>query len=132
MTSFSQPPTAQTPFIFPSSPEKASTASPTKRGRNKAKGGAATTSTPSDGKDGAPVYFSIDDLLLYNAFFADFGPLHIGHLYRFSVYLHNILADAAYEKRRIVLWSKDDSRSTSLHHCPAISASRRLRNLRPR
>src|SRR5690554_2699748 len=38
-----------------------------------------------------PCYFSIDDSLLYNAFHHDFGPLHIGHLYRFAVQFHDIL-----------------------------------------
>jgi hypothetical protein len=35
--------------------------------------------------------YGIDDTLLYNAFHADFGPLHIGHLYRFAVLFHEIL-----------------------------------------
>jgi len=59
------------------------------------------------------MYFSIDKTLLYNAFHADFGPLHIGHLYRFAVQLHEVLADPANEDRGVVFWSYSDSRSRS-------------------
>jgi hypothetical protein len=59
-----------------------------------------------------PVYFSIDRTLLYNAFHADFGPLHIGHLYRFAVQLHEILSDPNHEDRPVVFWSGPDARST--------------------
>ena len=61
-----------------------------------------------------PVYFSIDKTLLYNAFHGDFGPLHIGHLYRFAVQLHEVLGDPANEERAVVFWSSADSRSTSM------------------
>ena len=106
LAAYSSAPTAKTPFVVPLK----SSASPTKRTPK-------SRHVPSSAKlAGAlpPVYFSVDDVLLYNAFFADFGPLHIGHLYRFSVYLHNILCDKEYEGRRVVLWSKPDARST----CP--------------
>jgi cell division cycle 14 len=104
LASFTRPPTPQTPFHYPYKQEKAQT--PSKRsGRARlAAAEAVEASIP-------PVYFSVDELLLYNAFYADFGPLHIGHLYRFAVYLHNILGDPAHEKRRIVLWSRPDARS---------------------
>jgi len=64
------------------------------------------------------VYFSIDENLLYNAFHADFGPLHIGHLYRFAVQLHDVLGDPANNERGVVFWSKADSRSTTHFHFP--------------
>ena len=113
LASYTHPPTAETPFPFPVKSEKRSStsSSPSKRSA-KSSGGA--TSAARSATELPPVYFSIDEVLLYNAFFADFGPLHIGHLYRFSVYLHNILGDPACEGRRIVLWSKADSRSESL------------------
>lgn len=41
----------------------------------------------------------------------DFGPLHIGHMYRFSLWLHDILLTAEKEGKVIVLWSYADSRS---------------------
>ncbi|KAI9882464.1 MAG: hypothetical protein M1823_005790 [Watsoniomyces obsoletus] len=110
---FAQTPTAQTPFPYPAKPEKASQ-SPVRRN---AKIKPTPMPSQSDGNDLPPVYFSIDDLLLYNAFFADFGPLHIGHLYRFAVYLHNILGNPEYEKRRVVIWSKADARSRANTAC---------------
>lgn len=58
-----------------------------------------------------PYYFSIDRSLLYNAFHADFGPLHIGHLYRFAVTLHDVLGAPENENRPVVFWSSADSRS---------------------
>jgi cell division cycle 14 len=57
------------------------------------------------------VYFSVDNQLLYNAFHADFGPLHIGHLYRFAVTLHDVLAAPENADRDIVFWSYADARS---------------------
>lgn len=64
-----------------------------------------------------PVYFTCDDELLYNRFHADFGPLHIGHLYRFAVQLHEILGDPANAGRGVVFWSKPDSRSRANAAC---------------
>lgn len=66
---------------------------------------------PNNEKRAAPFYFSIDRNLLYNAFHADFGPLHIGHLYRFAVQLHDVLGDPENENRAVVFWSNADSRS---------------------
>lgn len=64
-----------------------------------------------------PAYFTCDDELLYNRFHADFGPLHIGHLYRFAVHLHEILGDPANAERGVVFWSKPDSRSRANAAC---------------
>ncbi|KAI9830896.1 MAG: cell division control protein 14 [Phylliscum demangeonii] len=111
LASYTHPPSENTPFPFPKKSEKIS---PSKRS---AKATAGPTPAAPEGNDLPPVYFTIDDVLLYNAFFADFGPLHIGHLYRFSVYLHNILGDPAHEKRRVVLWSKADARSRANTAC---------------
>ena len=58
-----------------------------------------------------PYYFTVDDTLLYNAFHHDFGPLHIGHLYRFAVLLHEVLGDPENEHRPVVFWTNADSRS---------------------
>ena len=84
-------------------------ASPSKRS-SRAPSGPATAGA----KALPPVYFSIDKTLLYNAFHGDFGPLHIGHLYRFAVQLHEVLGDPANEERAVVFWSSADSRSTSM------------------
>ncbi|KAI9786711.1 MAG: cell division control protein 14 [Peltula sp. TS41687] len=116
LASYTKPPTEHTPFPFPTRPEKSSSRSQSPHRRLKNPGGAAIPSVALR-HEPPPVYFSIDDELLYNAFFADFGPLHIGHLYRFTVYLHNILGDPAHENRRIVLWSKADARSRANTAC---------------
>lgn len=47
---------------------------------------------PSKDKHPQLRFFTVDDLLVYNAFHHDFGPLHIGHLYRFAIILHEILS----------------------------------------
>jgi len=64
-----------------------------------------------------PVYFTVDDALLYNAFHHDFGPLHIGHLYRFAVTLHDILGDSKNEGRVVVFWSKPDGKARANAGC---------------
>lgn len=64
-----------------------------------------------------PAYFTVDDELLYNRFHDDFGPLHIGHLYRFAVRLHEVLGDPANEDRGVVFWSRPDSRSRANAAC---------------
>lgn len=58
-----------------------------------------------------PCYFTIDDTLLYNAFHHDFGPLHIGHLYRFAIRFHDILGAKENKDRPVVFWSAADPRS---------------------
>jgi len=102
LASFTNPPTADTPFHYlrpAQSPSKRSSKAPS-----------GPTIAPA--KVNPPVYFSIDKTLLYNAFHADFGPLHIGHLYRFAVQLHEVLGAPANEDRPVVFWSSADSRST--------------------
>jgi len=100
LASYSHTPDATTPFPYPKQ-----TQSPTKRLSR------AQVGPTAAGAKHPPVYFSIDKTLLYNAFHGDFGPLHIGHLYRFAVQLHEVLADPAHEDRAVVFWSSADSRS---------------------
>ncbi|KFY93679.1 hypothetical protein V500_03586 [Pseudogymnoascus sp. VKM F-4518 (FW-2643)] len=64
-----------------------------------------------------PCYFSVDDTLLYNAFHHDFGPLHIGHLYRFAVQFHDILGATENKARPVVFYSKADPRSRANAAC---------------
>jgi cell division cycle 14 len=73
-----------------------------------------------------PVYFSIDKQLVYNAFHADFGPLHIGHLYRFAVTLHEVLADPANTDRGVVFWSEADSRSKMIEYFQRCACANRV------
>lgn len=104
LASYTHPPNAHTPFPYPSKPSK----SPSKRSARAQNG---PTSAEGSAPTLPPVYFSIDRSLLYNAFHADFGPLHIGHLYRFAVLLHEVLGDSDNETRAVVFWSNADSRS---------------------
>lgn len=119
LASYTHPPDETTPFPYPSKP----TRSPNKRSAKAQNGPQAAPSTASTLP---PFYFSIDRSLLYNAFHADFGPLHVGHLYRFAVQLHDVLGHPDNENRAVVFWSSADSRSESRHtslrqlmHCPA-------------
>jgi cell division cycle 14 len=109
LASYTHPPTASTPFPYPSA-----TRSPTKRSSKSQQAQAPISTGP---KVHPPVYFSVDDTLLYNRFHADFGPLHIGHLYRFAVQLHEILADPANTDRGVVFWSAADSKSRANSAC---------------
>ena len=105
LASYTSPPTPDTLFPYPT--ELSAKRSPTKRS-SKAIDGPTLVSkkerTP-------PCYFCVDDTLLYNAFHHDFGPFHIGHLYRFAVYLHDILGAPENQDRPVVFWSKADARS---------------------
>ncbi|KAL4812571.1 protein-tyrosine phosphatase-like protein [Aspergillus spinulosporus] len=101
LASYDHTPDAKTPFPYPAEQPK----SPSKR--------RAQAATPS--KKRSPVYFTVDDTLLYNSFHADFGPLHIGHLYRFAVHFHDLLA--ANNDRAIVFYSRTDSRSRANAAC---------------
>lgn len=47
----------------------------------------------------------MEDILIYNSFHLDFGPLHVGHLYRFAVVLHNILNDETNQGKKTVFYS---------------------------
>lgn len=51
------------------------------------------------------MYFTVEDALPYNPFHLDFGPLHIGSLYRFAVVLHNILNEESNQGKAIVFYS---------------------------
>ncbi|KAF2758314.1 tyrosine-protein phosphatase CDC14 [Pseudovirgaria hyperparasitica] len=110
LASYTHPPNAHTPFPYPVKESR----SPSKRS-TKAQGGPTAAASPS--KASPPVYFSIDRTLLYNAFYHDFGPLHIGHLYRFAVQLHEVLGDPANEERSVVFWCHADSRSRANAAC---------------
>ena len=107
LASYTHPPDENTPFPYPSK----SSRSPHKRS---SRAQAGPQGVVNDGQKIPPVYFSIDRNLLYNAFHADFGPLHIGHLYRFAVQLHEILGHHEHVNSPVVFWSNADPRSESL------------------
>ena len=104
LASYTHPPDENTPFPYPSKPAK----SPSKRSARAQSGPQAVQ---NEVPKATPYYFSIDRSLLYNAFHADFGPLHIGHLYRFAVQLHDVLGHPGNESRAVVFWSNADARS---------------------
>lgn len=99
--SYETAPDEKTPFPYPR-----------RRSPNKRSSRAQVPSAPACPAV-APLYFSIDQTLLYNAFHADFGPLHIGHLYRFAVQFHEVLAqqEESVQPRPVVFYSEPDSRS---------------------
>ncbi|KAL1649221.1 cell division control protein 14 [Diplodia intermedia] len=109
LASYTSTPNAHTPFPYPASRERRS---PSKRS-SKAQSGPTSPSKSHP----PPVYFSVERTLLYNAFHADFGPFHIGHLYRFAVQLHEVLGDPNNEDRPVVFWSSADSRSRANSAC---------------
>ena len=106
LASYIRPPTAETYFPYPASPPPAS---PRKRSQRTAQ------PTPHPTATRPPCYFTVDDVLLYNAFHHDFGPLHIGHLYRFAIHFHDILGAKQNKDRPIVFWSAPDPRSEFSH-----------------
>ncbi|RHZ65733.1 hypothetical protein CDV55_106141 [Aspergillus turcosus] len=105
LASYNSPPDPKAPFPFPQEQSK----SPSKRSAR------GQPQTPS--KKRYPVYFTADDTLFYNSFHADFGPLHIGHLYRFAVHFHEILGEPANKDRAVVFYSKSDPRSRANAAC---------------
>lgn len=102
LAAYIHPPTPDTLFPYPETPAESG-----RRGhRAKASVSSALTSNRPP-----PCYFTVDDTLLYNAFHHDFGPLHIGHLYRFAIQFHDILGAKENKDRPIVFWSAADPRS---------------------
>ncbi|KAI1915119.1 cell division control protein 14 [Ophidiomyces ophidiicola] len=101
LASYHTPPNENSPLPFQSAQRKS---------QSKKRGAAAP-------KPVQPVYFTVDDVVLYNAFHADFGPLHIGHLYRFAVHFHEVLGNPENKDRPVVLWTKTDSKSRANVAC---------------
>ncbi|SCU99014.1 LADA_0H16820g1_1 [Lachancea dasiensis] len=71
--------------------------------------------TPSDTDE--IVYFTVEDILFYNRFHLDFGPLHIGHLYRFAVIFHEILNDPDNAGKAVVFYSSSSTRQRANSAC---------------
>ncbi|KAI5369993.1 Putative tyrosine-protein phosphatase CDC14 [Septoria linicola] len=111
LASYTHSPDESTPFPYPAKQSR----SPHKSRSSRAQAGPQSTTAAAP--QHPPFYFSIDRSLLYNAFHADFGPLHIGHLYRFAVQLHEVLGHPDNENRPVVFWSHADSRSRANAAC---------------
>ena len=65
------------------------------------------------------IAFTTDRTLTYEPFYADFGPLSLGQLFRFCMAMQKVLTQAA------------QASSTSSTHAPASGATRAMRNSHP-
>lgn len=111
LASYVHPPTPETLFPYPDAPTRGS---PSKRSSRAVDG---PSPVPSKFAREAPCYFTVDDQLFYNAFHHDFGPFHIGHLYRFALQFHEVLGAKENQSRPIVFWSRADPRSRANAAC---------------
>ncbi|KAI1437609.1 protein-tyrosine phosphatase-like protein [Xylaria sp. CBS 124048] len=109
LASYTHAPTSETVFPYPRTQARAQ---PSKRAR-----GATASPAVAKAPRQSPFYFTVDDTLLYNAFHHDFGPLHIGHLYRFALQFHDVLGAKENESRPIVFWSYADPESRANAAC---------------
>ncbi|AET38454.1 phosphoprotein phosphatase CDC14 Ecym_2755 [Eremothecium cymbalariae DBVPG len=71
--------------------------------------------SPQDSED--VVFFTVEDTLFYNRFHLDFGPMHIGHLYRFAVIFHEILNDPENHGKAVVFYSSTSTRQRANSAC---------------
>ncbi|XP_075210522.1 dual specificity protein phosphatase CDC14C-like [Lycorma delicatula] len=58
-------------------------------------------------------YFTIDNELVYNNFFSDFGPLSLGSLYKYCLLLASKLKSPALSKKIIIHYTTTDQRKRS-------------------
>ncbi|CAB4254235.1 similar to Saccharomyces cerevisiae YFR028C CDC14 Protein phosphatase required for mitotic exit [Maudiozyma barnettii] len=63
------------------------------------------------------VFFTVEDSIFYNSFHLDFGPLNIGHLYRFAVIFHEILNNPENSNKAVVFYSSASSRQRANAAC---------------
>ncbi|CAL9735444.1 tyrosine-protein phosphatase Cdc14p [Monosporozyma servazzii] len=63
------------------------------------------------------VFFTVEDTIFYNSFHLDFGPMNIGHLYRFAVIFHEILNDPENANKAVVFYSSASSRQRANAAC---------------
>lgn len=71
--------------------------------------------TPEDTEE--MVFFTVEDSIFYNSFHLDFGPMNIGHLYRFAVIFHEILNDPDNASRAVVFYSSTSTRQRANSAC---------------
>lgn len=63
------------------------------------------------------VFFTVEDSIFYNSFHLDFGPMNIGHLYRFAVIFHEILNDSDNSSKAVVFYSTTSTRQRANAAC---------------
>lgn len=71
--------------------------------------------TPQDTDE--VVFFTVEDTLFYNRFHLDFGPMHIGHLYRFAVIFHEILNEPENTGKAVIFYSSTSTRQRANAAC---------------
>ncbi|CAI4061076.1 phosphoprotein phosphatase CDC14 SKDI_06G0950 [Saccharomyces kudriavzevii IFO 1802] len=71
--------------------------------------------TPEDSDE--LVFFTVEDAIFYNSFHLDFGPMNIGHLYRFAVIFHEILNDSENANKAVVFYSSASTRQRANAAC---------------
>lgn len=54
-------------------------------------------------------YFSIDEYLVYESFFNDFGPLNICMLYRYCQKLNRKLSSNLHARKKIIHYTTNDA-----------------------
>ena len=106
---YTHPPTEQTPFPWPL-PEPVVPRPGARASQITASSAPEISSNLGPGGQ-PPIYLTVDDDLRYNAFHHDFGPLHIGNVYRFAALLHDVMVDEGNSRRAVVFWSKPDPKS---------------------
>ncbi len=107
LASYTSPPTAETLFPYPDALDGSRPA--------KQRSSPSKPRAPAKTRNAIqPCYFTIDKALLYNPFFLDFGPLHIGHLYRFAVHFNQPVDEN--DRRPILFWSMADPKSEYREH----------------
>ena len=62
-------------------------------------------------------YFSIDDELIYENFYNDFGPLNLAMLYRYCCKLNKKLKSSSIGRKKIVHYTSFDQRKRSNAAC---------------
>lgn len=63
------------------------------------------------------VFFTVEDSIYYNSFHLDFGPMNIGHLYRFAVIFHEILNDPDNTNKAVIFYSSTSTRQRANSAC---------------
>lgn len=62
-------------------------------------------------------FFTMDDELFYNNFHLDFGPFHVGHLYRFALRLHEELTVSTNANKAVVFYSSTSTKKRANAAC---------------
>lgn len=67
----------------------------------------ALTTNPNQAAVGQRHFFSIDNEMVYWNFYLDFGPLNLGHVYRFCLLMNHKLKDPKLQDKTIYFYSAE-------------------------